>query len=148
MIIEEVKLQAWMDQLRQGERLHLHRSEQRALLDAIFAYRVMSDGLTKEVADLRRQNEALQVQIHALNETVSIVARRGDRTGGLPDPDEPIHDFKHGSVFPWFASWGPETIMCDWGNCNKPATKGRFDQYGFGWLPCCTDCAGKDANGP
>jgi hypothetical protein len=128
-MISHEQLSTWLETLHQGDRLHLHRREQLELVQEIFR--------------LREANRILQTQIQALNESLSIIQKRGERTGGIGNPAEPIHDIIHGSVMPWFESWGPLGVQCDWGQCSNIANHGRFDAYGFGWLPCCEECSHK-----
>jgi hypothetical protein len=52
---------------------------------------------------------------------------------------------RHGDVSDWPDNWPPVEAWktCDWGECDKPATKARYDARGHGWLPVCDDCAKK-----
>jgi hypothetical protein len=133
-MIADIVLAAWQAELVRGERLHLHRSEQREMVEELIQARV-------QLVNLEGQIRVLQVHNAALNETLSITSRRGDRSGGLQAPDESAA--KHGVV----ARSGPIMqglpigTQCDWGGCSNVATCIRFDAFGCGWLPCCEECS-------
>jgi|ERR1700722_9226990 len=140
-MIDRTLLETWMGILRKGGRISaLHRDQQRELIEEILQSRA-------RIAELERVNQTLIVQNKALNESLGIIARRGERSGGLVSIDATVGAVSgNGATLPidlWMGEGLTEGMSCDWGGCNKPSTHARFDAYGAGWIPCCTECSVK-----
>jgi hypothetical protein len=142
-MIEQPQLEFWHERLRQGERLSLHRKEQLQLVEELLSVRQLRQNEQHEIDALKETHEremnALRIQLQQINATISIVAGRGMRTQGSFEQGAPA---VHGEVHSWPEDiWPGMEIQCDWGNCEKIAIVARYDAHGFGWLPCCEDCA-------
>jgi hypothetical protein len=141
-MIDQILLETWMGILRKGGRISaLPRAAQRDLVEEILQSRI-------RIGELERENQKLVIQNKALNESLGILSRRGERSGGLVSLESqllPTHP-AHGSTVTlelWMGEVLTEGMSCDWGGCDKPSTKARFDAHGVGWIPCCEQCAVK-----